>query len=177
MSQPTGAEAVGPTARELVQASPATAVVSTAISIKASAQAIWDRLLFYEQIDERPPWHLRLLLPVPIETIGKKKDVGDEARCVYEGGHLIKRVTHIDAPRRYAFEVAEQALVVGGGMRLSGGEYAIEELGGGRASLRITTRYTSPKRPRFVWRPLERAVCHSFHRHILRAMRRAIEVR
>ena len=150
--------------------------VDTTFAIAADPATIWDRLLFYEQIDQRPPLHLRLLLPVPIETVGRKSEVGDEARCLYEGGFLIKRVTHIDPPRRYGFEIAEQALSIGGGMRLAGGDYTIEAEGAGRSRLCITTRYTSARWPRWVWRPVERAVCHSFHRHILGAMRRAIEV-
>lgn len=132
--------------------------------------------MFYEQIDQRPPLHLRLLLPTPIETAGRKTEIGDEARCLYRGGYLIKRVTQVEPRCRYVFEVAEQALVVGGGVQLSGGEYVIREHRRG-AEVQIVTRYTSPRWPRWLWRPVERAVCHSFHRHILRAMRRKLEVR
>jgi len=150
-------------------------VVVTRIEVEAAPQKLWERLLFYEQIDEPPPLHLRLLLPVPIETVGKKTEVGDEARCLYRGGHLVKRVTALEAPRRYAFEVVEQELEVGGGMRLSGGEYVLRELEPGRTELEVTTRYSSPKAPRWLWEPIEQAVCHSFHRHILNAMRREAE--
>lgn len=149
--------------------------VSTAITIAADPTEVWQQLIFYEQLDQRPPFHLRLLLPVPIGTEGRKTDVGDEARCLYEGGFLIKRVTHVEPPHRYAFEIAEQKLDVGGGIRLSGGEYAIAGADRGRAELRITTRYRGVRRPRWMWRPIERAVCHWFHRHMLRAMRRASE--
>lgn len=154
-----------------------TSVVATSMVFAALPAAIWDGLMFYEQIDRPPPLLLRLLLPTPIETAGRKSEIGDEARCLYRGGHLIKRVTQIDPGRRYAFEVAEQALVVAGGVQLAGGEYVISELARGRAELRVVTRYASPKRPRWLWQPIERAVCHSFHRHILRAIRRKIEVR
>lgn len=151
--------------------------VVTGLVVAASPARAWDGLMFYEQIAERPPLHLRLLLPVPIETIGDKARVGDEARCLYDRGHLIKRVSQVDVGERYAFDVVEQALVIGGGMTLSGGEYALRELAPGRVEIRVTTRYVSPRRPRWLWRPVEHAVCHSFHRHILRAMRRAIEGR
>jgi hypothetical protein len=149
--------------------------IATNMIIEAPCARIWERLMFYEQIDERPPLHLRLLLPVPIETSGRKSEVGDEARCLYEGGYLIKRVTQIDPGHHYAFEIVEQALVVGGGMTLSGGEYRLRELAADRAEIGIVTRYRSPRRPRWLWLPVERAVCHSFHRHILRAMRRGVE--
>jgi phytoene synthase len=183
MAQPTpvrspgtgGDAAIEPPANATEGPPPIT--VTTAMAIAAAPTTIWDRLVFYEQLDERPPLHLRLLLPVPIRTEGAKEAVGDEVRCLYEGGHVIKRVTAIEPARRYAFEIAEQALDVGGGMRLSGGQYEIRELAPGRCELTITTRYTSARWPRWMWRPLEAAVCHSFHRHLLRAMRRAMEAR
>jgi hypothetical protein len=152
------------------------AAVATTMVLAASPARIWDRLLFYEQIDQRPPLHLRLLLPVPIETVGRKSEVGDEARCLYQGGFLVKRVTHVDPERRYAFEIIEQALDVGGGMQLAGGEYTLRELAPGRSEVGLTTSYRSPRSPRWLWQPVERAVCHAFHRHILGAMRRATEV-
>ena len=158
-------------------ASPATTSVATSMIFDAAPAAVWNRLMFYEQIDQRPPLHLRLLLPTPIQTAGRKSEIGDEARCLYRGGYLIKRVTQVEPRRRYVFEVAEQVLEVGGGVKLSGGEYVIRELDRGRAEVRIVTRYTSPRWPRWLWRRVERAVCHSFHRHILRAMRRELEVR
>ncbi|MEO6773647.1 MAG: hypothetical protein ABI467_11615 [Kofleriaceae bacterium] len=163
--------------RALVRATPNTTTVTTSMSFHAPAERVWDRLMFYEQIDQRPPLHLRLLLPVPIETIGRKSEVGDEARCMYEGGYLVKRVTQIMLGARYEFVVAEQALEVGSGIQLSGGEYVIDELSETLSKVQIVTRYTSTRRPRWWWRPIERVVCHSFHRHILRAMRRKVEVR
>ena len=91
----------------------------------APPERVWKGLVFYEELGGRPPWHLRLLLPVPIGTEGKVSAVGDEATCLYEGGHLLKRITRIEQGDLYEFEVAEQALSVGGGMRLSGGRYTL----------------------------------------------------
>lgn len=154
---------------------PNQAAIVTQMKFSATADQVWQRLMFYEQLDQRPPLHLRLLLPVPIKTIGDKSHVGDEARCLYEGGHLIKRVTEIEPNKRYAFEVTEQELELGGGMRLSGGEYVLEESSPGTTEVKLSTRYESPRQPRWLWKPIEAAVCHSFHRHILRAMRRSVE--
>jgi len=156
---------------------PRASEVLTSMTFSAPAERVWERLMFYEQIDARPPLHLRLLLPVPIRTEGAKSHVGDQALCLYRGGHLIKRVTRAERGRCYAFEVIEQQLTVGGGMRLSGGHYTLEELGPGATQVTIATRYLSPKRPRWLWGPIEAWVCHSFHRHILRAMRRDAELR
>jgi len=132
--------------------------------------------MFYEEIGERPPLHLRLLLPVPIRTESAKTNVGDEVRCLYEGGYLLKRITRIEPCRRYEFEVIEQNLAVGRGMSLAGGCYAFCELAGGATEVAVTTHYTSPRRPAWLWRPIEAAVCHMFHRHLLTAMRRNVEL-
>jgi hypothetical protein len=155
---------------------PSTSVV-TRMNIAAPPDEVWRGLMFYEQIEEPPPLHLRLLLPMPIRTHGSKSAIGDEAMCLYEGGHLLKRVTQIDPCRQYGFEVVEQNLAVGGGLILSGGCYTLRELPGGRTEVAVTTRYVSPKRPGWMWKPIEATVCHLFHRHLLGAMRRKIEAR
>ena len=128
------------------------------------------------QVEARPPLHLRLLLPVPVRTEGDTSRVGGEARCVYEKGHLVKRATRIDEGELYEFEVAEQELALGGTMRLSGGRYRLREMARDRTEVAIETRYTSTKWPRWLWRPLERFVCHMFHRFLLRTMRRKAEL-
>jgi hypothetical protein len=149
--------------------------IVTRMNFAASPAQVWKGLLFYEEIGGRPPTHLRLLLPVPIRTEGKVSEVGGEAMCLYEGGHLLKRVTRIDPGHFYEFEVAEQALSVGGGMRLSGGRYTLRELADGLTEVAVETRYLSTRWPRWFWRPLEKLVCHWFHRYLLRSMRLAIE--
>lgn len=154
-------------------ASPASIV--TRMSFGASPEQVWKGLMFYEEIGRRPPAHLRLLLPVPIRTEGKVSEVGGEAMCLYEGGHLLKRITRIEVNHFYEFEVAEQALSVGGGMRLSGGRYTLQQLDDGTTEVAVETRYLSTRWPRWFWRPLEKLVCHWFHRYLLRSMRRAVE--
>ena len=149
--------------------------VVTRMHIAAPADRVWDTIMFYEEIDEPPPLHLRWLLPAPIRTEGRKSEVGDTATCLYEGGNLIKRVTQIERGRLYGFEVTAQSLSLGGHMQLSGGAYTLREIDDGSTEVALTTRYVGGRRPAWLWRPIERAVGHMFHRHILRAMRRAAE--
>jgi hypothetical protein len=165
-------------AREFDESTAAVAQVPsvvTRITVAASPARVWQGLIFYEEIGERPPLHLRLLLPVPIRTEGQISEVGDEAKCLYEGGHLLKRLTRIERGDLYEFEVAEQELAVGGGMRLSGGRYSLRALPDGQTELAVETRYVSTKWPRWFWKPLEAMVCHAFHRYLLGSMRRKIE--
>jgi hypothetical protein len=151
--------------------------ILTRMTFDASPTQVWTGLVFYEELGGQPPLHLRLLLPVPIRTDGRVSEVGDEATCVYEGGHLLKRITRIERGDLYEFEVAEQKLAVGGGMRLSGGRYTLHELPDGRTEVAVETRYVSTRWPRWFWRPLERLVCHWFHRYLLGSMRREVESR
>lgn len=140
--------------------------VTTSQDFLAPPEIVWDALLFYEEITECPPLVLRLLLPKPIGTEGCKREVGREVKCRYEGGHLIKRITEINHQRSYTFEVTEQALALGG-IRLLGGNYALSTIDEGQTRVDLTTRYTSPKRPRWLCRWIEAGVCHLFHRYIL----------
>lgn len=156
------------------EAEETTSIVSR-MTFSAPAAEVWKALIFYEQVEGRPPFYLRLLLPIPIRAEGQVSKVGDEATCLYEGGFLLKRITKIVHSETYEFEVAEQALSFGGGIRLSGGGYALRSLAGGGTEVAIETRYTSSKWPRYLWQPLEKTVCHWFHRYLLGSMRRQLE--
>jgi len=151
-------------------------IVVTRMRIAVSPIEAWRRLLFFEDVADRPPLPLRMLLPTPIRTEGRKAEVGDEARCLYTGGYLRKRVTRIDEGRLYGFEIIEQALDVGRGIRLLGGRYELRGLPDGATVVALETRYESPRRPWWIWGPIEAAVCHLFHRHLLAAIRRRSSV-
>ena len=97
-------------------------------------------------------------------------------RGLYEGGHLLKRIARIDVERHYEFEIVEQSLAFGGGLTLAGGCYTLCAAPGGGTEVAVTTRYVSHRRPRWLWQPIEAAVCHGFHRFLLSAMRRRIEM-
>jgi hypothetical protein len=149
--------------------------VVTGMKFSASAETVWKRLMFYEQIEKRPPLVLRLLLPIPIRADGRKLEVGEEIKCIYQDGYLVKRVTGINRGWNYLFEVVEQNLPLHGGIKLSGGSYTLQELPDGGTEVALETRYVSANRPRWLCRRIEAAVCHLFHRHILNAMRKHAE--
>ena len=117
---------------------PPTTVV-TRMNFAASPEEVWNGLTFYEEIGKRPPLLLRLFLPVPIRTKGRKSEFGDEVTCQYVSGHLLKRVTQIIRGRSYAFEVIEQNLMLGGGIKLSGGSYTLRALSDGGTEVALET--------------------------------------
>jgi hypothetical protein len=153
------------------------ASVVTGMRFAAPVEQVWSALMFYERIPRRPPLHLRLLLPTPLRAEGPCSAVGDETRCVYEGGYVLKRATRVDRWRDYRFDVVEQELAIGRGIRLVSGGYALRELPAGATRIELETCYVSSRRPAWLWRSIEAAVCHLFHRHILGAMRRNVESR
>jgi hypothetical protein len=146
------------------------ASVTTYHDFFAAADAVWDALMFYEEIAEDRPFLLRHFLPIPIGTEGCKSEVGSDVKCRYVGGHLLKRVTRIVRRQNYAFEVVEQNLALGG-IRLLGGDYTLRMMAKDRTRVALATHYASPNCPRWLFGRLEAAVCHSFHHYILSAMR------
>jgi hypothetical protein len=151
---------------------PQLASVVTGMRVFAPPENAWDALMFYEEVPRCPPFYMRLLLPAPLRVEGPKSAVDDESRCVYREGYLVKRVTRVDRGRRYSFRVVEQKLAIGGGMvRLVGGSFVVRGLPDGQARVELETCFHSSRRPGWLWRPIEAAVCHAFHRHLLRAIR------
>lgn len=138
----------------------------------AACEQVWNALIFYEQIGRRPPLPLRLLLPLPLRAEGSRSAAGDETRCVYDRGYLVKRMTRVAAPRYAGFIVVRQKIEIAHGIRLAGGSYRLRELDDGSTQIELETRYEGSLEPRWLWRRIEAAVCHAFHRHILRAIRR-----
>jgi hypothetical protein len=146
------------------------ASVTTCQDFFAAPDAVWDALMFYEEITEDRPFLLRRFLPTPIGSQGCKSTIGGDVKCQYVGGHLVKRVTHIIAKRSYAFEIVEQNLALRG-IRLLGGDYTLHVHSEHCTRVALATHYASLNCPRWVFGCLEAAVCHSFHRYILSAMR------
>ena len=144
--------------------------VSTSEDFPVPSLLVWQALLFYEEVTLTPPFFLRWLLPSPLGTSGCKSIVGGEVTCWYFRGHLIKRVTAMSEARLYVFEVAEQSLSLRG-VRLLGGEYRLSPVAPEVTRVTLSTRYSSPHRPAWLCARVESAICHCFHRHLLRAIR------
>jgi len=137
---------------------------------------VWDAMMFYEEVPDRPALLLRLFLPRPLRTRGDKREVGARIDCAYEGGTLAKEMTLVEAPRAIAFDVRAQALGIEDAITMSGGSYELtEEAGGTRVTL--TTSYFGHLRPRWLFRRIEHFLARRLHRHILSGMREALAAR
>jgi len=148
--------------------------VTTSLPLSATPEAVVRSIAFYEEVPGSPPLLLRLFLPHPIRSEGKKDAPGDLVRCVYEGGYLIKQITAANA-RGVEFEVIEQRLGIEGLASMGRGCYSVEPAGAGRSVVHLTTCYSGHLVPRWFWRPLERVLAHSLHRYILAGMGRTLD--
>ena len=123
------------------------ASVTTCQDFFAAPGAVWNALMFYEEIAEDRPFLLRRFLPTPIGSQGCKSTIGGEVKCQYVGGHLVKRTTHIIRERSYAFEIVQQNLALRG-IRLLGGDYTLRVQSEDCTRVALATHYASLNCPR-----------------------------
>jgi hypothetical protein len=121
--------------------------VATCARLSCDPERAWEKVCFYEHIATRPSWLLRMVLPVPLETTGAYRKVGDTSRCLYsDGGFLTKRITRIVTGASIDFEIIEHTIRYARRIVLKGGTIQIIAHEDGTSSVRMITRYelTSP---------------------------------
>lgn len=151
------------------------ATVVTDLTFHATPEQAWRSIQFYEQVEHAPPLLLRLLLPRPVRRDGNARAVGEVVRCIYDRGQLVKKITRRVEQRELAFDVIEQKLHFEQDVTLLDGRFEVEPLDADRTRVRLTTRYRRHLRPTWEWRPVEEAVIHALHGHVLEGMRRKAE--
>lgn len=147
--------------------------VKTTLHIQSSPKAIWNQILFYEEISAPPPALLRALIPRPLRTLGDKTTPGSIILCTYQRGHLFKRITALHPGSLIEFEVVEQKLGIETCITARSGSYRIRRTPRG-VEVALTTNYKSTLHPRPLFRLLEKLAIHQLHRHILNGMRNAL---
>ena len=147
--------------------------VATRVHVKASPEAVWNHIMFYEDVSGRPPFLLGAALPRPVRTEGDKTRVGSTVRCEYRRGDLVKRITCVEPPHCLRFEIIGQRLGIEGCLLTLGGSYQICG-SGDETDVVLTTNYQAFLRPRRLWHPLEALLVSQLHRHILRGVSAAV---
>ena len=147
------------------------AEVRTALTFHSTPQEVWDSIVFFEEIEHEPSWKMKLAMPRPVRTEGRKSQPGDVTRCIYTKGYIVKRITRAEPGRELAFEIDEQSIHFEHDVRLRGGSFELRDLGDGRTEVVLTTRYQRWLRPAAVWQPIEETVIHELHNHVLEGMR------
>lgn len=168
---------LGGAAEELWPVRHATEVVTTSAVIDASAADCWESLQYYEEVEHEPPLILRIGLAHPLNTRGLCRDVGDVRTCLYNKGHLTKRITESRPGERLAFAVIDQAIGYERDVTLIDGAFDFEAIDDDRCRVTLTTRYEPHLGPRIAWRFGEHFAVHTLHEHVLEGMRREVTER
>jgi len=150
--------------------------VSTRIHLRNHPEAVWNELIFYDEVPGRAPLPLRWFMPAPVRTEGGKGAIDARVTCIYRNGHLVKQITVLNPPSLLRFQVVEQHLGIEGCAIAKSGSYEICH-SGDESDIALTTRYHAFLHPRWLWRPLEKLVTHQLHRHVLNGMRAAMKQR
>jgi hypothetical protein len=144
-------------------------VVTTTQVIDAPLEQTWGGVTMYEDVRHPPPLLLRLGLSRPLYSVGSMTNVGDVKTCVYDQGHLVKRITKVDPGKEIAFEVIEQT-IERCAARLKGGSFRFECVSPSRTRVTLTTTYEPFLAPRLAWQPFEELSAHTLHEHVLLGM-------
>jgi len=158
----------------LFPSNPTVDSVETVVRFKASPEAVWQGMMFYEEVPRRPTPLLRMFLPLPLRTEGDKTRVGATIACTYENGYLEKRITAAEPAHLVRFDVLVQELGIEDCISMGEGSYHIRSEAGG-SEVALTTRYRGHLRPRWFWRSFEHFLAHRLHHHILDGMRVTLE--
>ncbi len=147
------------------------ATVRSEAVLPGDAAAAWRSIVFFEEVRHAPPFLLRLALPRPVRSEGKKTETGGIVRCVYERGHIVKQITDVREDRLLAFRVLEQKLHFEWDVTLLDGSFELFPAGGAATRVVLTTRYARHLYPEWLWGPIERKIVRTLHGHVLEGMR------
>jgi hypothetical protein len=164
-------------------------VVPSTIEIDAPPETVWQHVVGFSKITERPEWYFRMGISCPSEARITGEGVGAERECIFTTGKFVEPITVWDAPRRLAFDVREQPVPMfeltpyrdvhpphlDGAFRTVRGQFELVELPGGRTRLTGRTWYTLDIHPLAYWTIWSDWLVHRIHHRVLRHIKRLAE--
>jgi hypothetical protein len=161
----------------------------TSVVVDAPPERVWNNVIQFHEISERPSLIFRLGIAYPIRARIYGSGVGAIRRCEFSTGAFVEPITKWDAPNRLSFGVISQppamrelspyshvyAPHVKGFFRARRGEFRLVALPGGRTRLEGSTWYTLDMYPQAYWRPIAEMLLTRIHRRVLEQVRRESE--
>lgn len=174
------ARAPRPTLREVV----------TSIEVDAPPERVWEQVIAFREIRERPSVAFRLGIAYPVRASIEGTGVGAVRRCEFSTGAFVEPITRWEPPYRLGFDVVEQPPVlqewspyrsvyaphVDGFFRSTRGEFRLVPLAGGRTRLEGSTWYALDIHPLGYWAPITESLLHAIHRRVLEQVKRQAEL-
>jgi len=163
--------------------------VVTAVEIDASPERVWQCVVDFPEITERPAWYFRLGIASPLRARIEGQGVGAVRHCEFTTGEFVEPITVWDAPRRLAFDVTEQPDPMfeltpyrhihpphlDGAFRSTRGEFRLVPLAEGGTRLEGSTWYQLDIYPHAYWTLWTDELVHRIHGRVLRHIKRLAE--
>lgn len=164
-------------------------VVSSSIEVAAPQATVWQNVVGFSKITERPEWYFRMGIACPSEARILGSGVGAERHCIFTTGKFVEPITVWDEPRRLAFTVREQPDPMieltpyrhihpphlDLAFRSIRGEFDLVELSDGSTRLTGRTWYALDMRPHAYWTIWSDWLVHRIHERVLRHIKRLAE--
>jgi uncharacterized membrane protein YhaH (DUF805 family) len=163
--------------------------VVTSVDVAAPPTVVWNRVVQFNQIQERPAWYFRAGIAYPVRATIAGSGPGAIRRCEFSTGAFIEPITVWDEPRRLAFDVVEQppplrelsiyskvyAPHINGYFSSTRGEFRLIPAPGGHTRLEGHTWYSVAIYPQGYWRATSEILLHQIHLRVLRQVKRESE--
>lgn len=159
--------------------------VSSSIVINAPPEVVWNNVVTFSEITERPEWYFRGGIAYPLRARIVGRGAGAVRYCEFTTGPFIEPITVWDEPRLLRFSVSQNpapmfelspydavdAPHLHGYFVSHQGQFRLEPLAGGRTRVTGTTWYQHHLWPAAYWRVWSDAIIHRIHMRVLRHIR------
>ena len=163
--------------------------VVSSVDVAAPPSVVWNRVVQFDRIQERPAWYFRAGIAYPIRATIAGVGHGAIRRCEFSTGAFVEPITVWDEPRRLAFDVVEQpaplrelsiyskvyAPHINGYFNSTRGEFRLIPTAGGHTRLEGHTWYSVAIYPQGYWRATSEFLLHRIHLRVLRQVKRESE--
>ncbi|MCG5052511.1 MAG: hypothetical protein KA712_06090 [Myxococcales bacterium] len=163
--------------------------VTSSITIEASAEETWSKVVAFTEITEAPGWLFRAGVAYPVRARLLGEGVGSVRRCEFSTGAFVEPITVWSPPTHLAFDVREQpptmtelsfyehvlAPHLTSTFRSRRGEFRLYPEGPRRTRVEGTTWFTLDMEPAPYWHLMARGLVHAIHLRVLEHIKRDAE--
>ena len=156
--------------------------VDSEIIIDAPAATVWRNVVTFSEIPDAPEWYFRAGIAYPLRARISGRGPGAIRTCEFTTGPFIEPIEVWNEPRLLRFGVTSNpppmrelspygkidAPHLHGFLVSQRGQFALEELPGGRTRLTGSTWYQHHLWPAQYWRLWSDAIIHRIHLRVLR---------
>lgn len=167
----------------------------TMVIIDAPTPVVWQQVIAFPEITDRPAWFFRAGIAAPIRARIEGSGVGACRYCEFTTGPFVEPITTWDEPTDFgqsgklAFDVQSQPLPMEEWTPFSGlhpphlddgfvsrrGQFALTALPDGRTRLTGTTWFDIDVRPRAYWKIWAEPTIHAIHFRVLNHIKTVCE--